>query len=293
MARIDLHLHTTYSDGSLPPSKVVGLAHQAGVSTLAITDHDITDGIPEAINSGKEQGIEVIPGIEISSRIQSREIHILGYFLDWNDPSFQSRLAKLRETRHTRNSQIVEKLNRLGLSLSYEEVKVAAGSGAIGRPHIAQVLLSKGYVKSAKEAFDRYLADGAPAYIPRELPDAKEAIAWLRSAGGVSVLAHPNWAKEKGEGIQKFCENLKMQGLQGIEVFYSTHTPRQTSHYLEIARRLELLVTGGSDFHGLTKPDIEIGVGRGTLNVPEKLIDQLKETAGNTQRGSEKLLSIY
>ena len=284
MARIDLHLHTTYSDGSLPPSEVVALAHKAGVSTLAITDHDITDGITEAMNSGKEQGIEVIPGIEISSRFQDRETHILGYFLNWNHSTFQSWLINLRETRHHRNTQIVENLNRLGLSLSYEDVQATAGSGAIGRPHIAQVLLSKRYVKSAKEAFDRYLADRAPTYVPRELPDAKEAIDWVRSVGGVSVLAHPNWAKEKGEGIQKFCENLKTQGLQGIEVFYSTHTPRQTSDYLEIARRLELLVTGGSDFHGLTKPDIEIGIGRGNLKVPERLVAQLKEAAGNTQK---------
>ena len=284
MARIDLHLHTTYSDGSLPPSEVVALAHKAGVSTLAITDHDITDGITEAMNSGKEQGIEVIPGIEISSRFQDRETHILGYFLNWNHSTFQSWLINLRETRHHRNTQIVENLNRLGLSLSYEDVQATAGSGAIGRPHIAQVLLSKRYVKSAKEAFDRYLADRAPTYVPRELPDAKEAIDWVRSVGGVSVLAHPNWAKEKGEGIQKFCENLKTQGLQGIEVFYSTHTPRQTSDYLEIARRLELLVTGGSDFHGLTKPDIEIGIGRGNLKVPEKLVDQLREAAGNTHK---------
>ena len=279
MARIDLHLHTTFSDGSLPPREVVALAHKAGVTTLAITDHDMTDGIPEAMNSGQEYGIEVIPGIEISSRVQDREIHILGYCIDFMDSTFQHRLAKLRETRHLRNSQIIEKLNALGLSLSYQDVHAVGGSDAIGRPHIAQVLLNKGYVKSIREAFERYLADRAAAYVPRELPKAEVAMSWLREAGGVSVLAHPSWVRSKGEGIEKFCENLKEQGLQGMEVFYSSHSPSQTSQYLEITRRLDLIATGGSDFHGLTKPDIEIGTGRGNLKVPEKLINKLKETA--------------
>jgi len=279
MSRIDLHLHTTYSDGSLPPAEVLGLARKAGVSALAITDHDIVDGIPEAVEAGAHLGIEVIPGIEISSRYGESELHMLGYFLDWKDSELSSRLAQLRASRHRRNPRIIEKLNELGLDLTYEEVKALAGTESIGRPHIARVLMAKGYVRSAKEAFDRYLAEGAAAYVPRDLPEPAEAIAWIRTARGIPVLAHPTWVKESAEGLFGLCDKLKAEGLGGIEVHYSTHKPRQTSQFLEIARRLDLLVTGGSDFHGLTKPDIEVGVGRGNLKVPEKLLEPLKKAA--------------
>jgi predicted metal-dependent phosphoesterase TrpH len=279
MSRIDLHLHTNYSDGSLPPSEVLGLAQKAGVSALAITDHDIVDGIPEAIEAGAHLGIEVIPGIEISSRYGESELHMLGYFLDWKDSELSSRLAQLRASRHRRNPRIIDKLNELGLDLTYEEVKALAGTESIGRPHIARVLMVKGYVRSAKEAFDRYLAEGAAAYVPRELPGPAEAIAWIRTARGIPVLAHPTWVKASAEGLFALCDKLKAEGLGGIEVHYSTHKPQQTSHFLQIARRLDLLVTGGSDFHGLTKPDIEVGVGRGNLKVPEKLLEPLKKAA--------------
>lgn len=281
-ARIDLHLHTTYSDGSLPPEEVLALANKAGVSALAITDHDTVDGLPEAIEAGASMGIEVIPGIEISSSYDDTELHILGYFLDWHDPTLLARLARLRTSRHQRNPRIIHKLNDLGLAITYDEVKALAGTDSVGRPHIARVLMEKGYVRSAKEAFDRFLAEGAAAYVPRELPDPAEAIAWIRAANGLPVLAHPAWVKASEDGLLRLCEKLKAQGLMGIEVHYSTHKPAQTSQYLNVARRLSLLVTGGSDFHGLTKPDIEVGIGRGTLRVPEKLLESLKKAAAGT-----------
>lgn len=277
--RIDLHLHTTHSDGSLSPTEVLALAKKAGVSTLAITDHDIVDGIPEAITIGASLGIEVIPGIEVSSRLGDAELHILGYFLDWKDPALSRRLELVRASRHRRNPLIVEKLNALGLALTYQEVQELAGTESVGRPHIARVLMQKGYVQSAKEAFDRYLADGAAAYVPRELPDPSEAIAWIRAAHGIPVLAHPVWAKQNEAGLLKLCEKLKGEGLMGIEVHYSTHKPQQTSEYLNIANRLDLLVTGGSDFHGVTKPDIEVGIGRGGLKVSPRLLEPLKKAA--------------
>jgi len=279
MSRIDLHLHTTHSDGSLPPAAVLELAHKVGVTALAITDHDIVDGIPEALQAGSRLGIEVIPGVEISSRLGASELHILGYCLDWQDPTLNRRMASLRESRHRRNPLIVEKLNALGLDLTYEEVRALAGTESVGRPHIARVLMNKGYVKSAKEAFDRFLAQGKPAYVPRELPDPAEAMAWIRAAKGVPVLAHPLWAKQNGEGLFALCGRLKTEGLGGMEVHYSTHNPKQTAELLDIAKRLDLLVTGGSDFHGLTKPDIEVGVGRGGLTVPATLLEPLKHAA--------------
>jgi hypothetical protein len=280
VARIDLHLHTTHSDGSLPPAEVLALAHKAGVTALAITDHDIVSGLPEALEAGARLGIEVIPGIEISSLYKEAELHILGYFLDWKDQGLHRRLADIRAGRHRRNPLIVERLNALGLALTYEEVRDLAGTESVGRPHIARVLMAKGYVQSAKEAFDRYLADGKPAYVARELPEPAEAIAWITAAGGVAVLAHPTWIRETSEGLRTLCEQLKATGLTGIEVHYSTHKASQTAQYLDIARRLDLVVTGGSDFHGITKPDIEVGVGRGGLNVPAKLLEPLKKAAG-------------
>jgi predicted metal-dependent phosphoesterase TrpH len=279
MSRLDLHLHTTHSDGSLTPAEVLRLAHKAQVNALAITDHDIVSGIPEAMGVGAELGIEVIPGVEISSRLGDSELHILGYCLHWEDPELNRRLAALRASRHSRNPQIIERLRSLGLDVTYEEVQALAGTDSVGRPHIARILIDKKYVTSAKEAFDRYLADGRPAYVARDLPEPADAIDWIRAAGGVAVLAHPTWAKVSGEGLNALLTRLKGEGLGGIEVHYSTHTKRQTTEYLDLAKRLNLLVTGGSDFHGITKPDIEVGTGRGDLKVPEKLLEPLKKAA--------------
>jgi predicted metal-dependent phosphoesterase TrpH len=255
------------------------LAEKARVTALAITDHDITSGLPEAMSAGEELGIEVIPGVEISSFDGRSELHILGYCLDWKDSLLNERLGTLRASRHRRNPLIIERLRAAGLDVTYEEVRAIAGTESVGRPHIAQLLMQKKYVATAKEAFDRYLAEGKAAYVARELPPPDEAIRWIRDAKGVAVLAHPTWVKDSGEGIFRCVENLKEAGLDGIEVHYSTHSKSQTSSYLELAQRLGLLVTGGSDFHGMTKPDIEVGYGRGDLKVNPRLLDPLKTVA--------------
>jgi predicted metal-dependent phosphoesterase TrpH len=218
MSRIDLHLHTTHSDGSLPPADVLALAAKAHVTALAITDHDIVTGIPEAAVAGAEFGIDVIPGVEISSFNGKSELHILGYYLNWQDPTFSGRLATLRASRHRRNPLVIERLRALGLDVTYEEVRQLAGTESVGRPHIAQLLMKKNYVTSVKDAFDRYLAEGRPAYVARELPTPAEAIAWIKEAGGVPVLAHPMWTKETGDGLRALVTTLKETGLGGIEV---------------------------------------------------------------------------
>jgi predicted metal-dependent phosphoesterase TrpH len=279
MSRIDLHLHTTHSDGSFPPSEVLAFAKTAGVTALAITDHDSVDGMPEAIAAGSLLEIEIIPGVEISSRYGESELHILGYFLDWKDETLNQRMMSLRESRHARNPKIVQKLNEAGVDITYEEVRTLAGSASVGRPHIARVLMNKGVVTSAKEAFDRYLAEGRPAYVARELPEPAEAVAWIRQARGIPVLAHPTWVKQSGEGLDRLVGQLKASGLGGIEAYYSTHTTKQTGDYVSLAKRFDLLVTGGSDFHGVTKPDIAVGTGRGDLKVPEKLLEPLRKAA--------------
>lgn len=277
MSRIDLHLHTTHSDGSQSPAEVVRLAHEAGVSALAITDHDITTGLPEAIAAGQELGIEIIPGIEISSRHGESELHVLGYFLKWQDAQLNERLMTLRESRHRRNPKIIELLQAAGIDITYDEVRAVAGSDSVGRPHIARVLMDKKVVTTAKEAFDRFLAEGKAAYVPRDLPAPVDAIRWIKDAGGLAVLAHPTWVKTTEGTLTDLARQLKEQGLDGVEVHYSTHTPRQTRTYLSLAKQLGLLVTGGSDFHGMTKPDIEVGTGKGSLHVPDHLLPKLKD----------------
>ena len=279
MSRIDLHLHTTHSDGSFSTGEVMAFAKQAGLKALAITDHDIIDGIPEATAIGRELEIEVVPGVEISSRLGESELHILGYFLNWTDPLLAQRLSTLRDSRHLRNPKIVQRLNDLGIPITYEEVRALAGTESVGRPHIARLLMEKKFVTSAKEAFDRYLANGRPAFVDRELPEPAEAVRWIREAGGVPVLAHPTWVRTSAEGLRVLVRELKAAGLGGIEVHYSTHTPSQTTEYLDLAKQCDLLVTGGSDFHGVTKPDIEVGIGRGQLKVSEKLLDPLRKAA--------------
>jgi len=277
MSRLDLHLHTTHSDGSCTPTEVVGLAHRVGVTAMAITDHDITTGLVEAMTAGEACGIEVIPGVEISSSFGNSEVHILGYFLDWEDIDLNKRLKTLRDSRHRRNPKIVEQLQNLGIDLTYEEVRALAGSDSVGRPHIARALMDKGIVSSAKEAFDRFLADGRPAYVPRDLPAPVEAIHWIKAAGGLAVLAHPTWVRCADRSLAELVRQLKADGLDGVEVYYSTHAARQTREYLSLAQQLGLLVTGGSDFHGLTKPDIEVGIGKGSLHIPTSLLPKMKD----------------
>ena len=257
------------------------MAYQAGLSTLAITDHDTTDGLPEAFRVASAFDLQIIPGIEISSRFRGKETHILGYFVTWKDPTLQDRLSGMRETRRTRIPKIISKLTQLGLPITEIEVKDLAGAGSVGRPHIAQVILAKGYVTSVKEAFERYLGQGAAAFVPRDLPDSAEVISWIRDVGGVAVLAHPSWVEEKQKGLQPFCDALKERGLQGLEVYYSTHSSKQVSEYLALAKRLDLLVTGGSDFHGVAKPDVRIGIGKGNLKISAKLLGPLTDARTN------------
>ncbi|HEX5543920.1 MAG TPA: PHP domain-containing protein [Nitrospira sp.] len=279
MSRLDLHLHTTHSDGSCTPTEVIRLAHQAGVTALAITDHDITTGVAEAVAAGQECGIEVIPGVEISALADNSELHILGYFFDRQDSDLLGHLKTLRSARHRRNPLIIERLQTLGIDITYDEVRALAGTDSIGRPHIARVLMDKQVVPSAKEAFDRFLAEGKPAYVPRELPSPAEAIRWIKAARGLAVLAHPTWVKAGEQSLLDLVRRLKADGLDGVEVYYSTHTARQTREYLSLAQQLGLLVTGGSDFHGLTKPDIEVGIGKGTLHIPVSLLSKMKAAA--------------
>jgi hypothetical protein len=224
--------------------------------------------------------LELIPGIELSTEFQGRETHILGYFIDRADPQFQTRLERLRSTRLDRIQHILDRLHTLNVEISLAEVEHVAGSGTIGRPHIAQILINKGYVRGMKEAFERFLGVRGKAYVRRVVPEAAEIIAWITDAGGIPILAHPYWEGLNANETVVSCRTMVDQGLRGLEVFYGTFSARQISSNLHLARHFGLLVTGGSDFHGTFKPEISIGTGRGSLNVPSTVMDRLRQAAG-------------
>ena len=276
MVRIDLHTHTTASDGSLSPEELVQLAKHQGVAALAVTDHDSVAGLKRAGAEGARLGVEIIPGIEISCLYADVELHVLGYFINAEDPRLEATLAQYLASRNDRNPRIVERLRELGCDLTYEDVKAFAGSATVGRPHIAQVLLRNGYVKSVAEAFDRYLADGGPAYVPRVLPTPAAAIGLIRQIGGLPILAHPVYTSRLKEPFEQVCATLKNVGLMGIESLYSSHTQQQTDRYRSVAREHALLVTGGSDFHGDSKPNILVGTGYGNLGIPADLLEPMR-----------------
>ena len=280
MSRIDLHTHTTFSDGSFAPTALIELANQQNLDILAITDHDTTDGLSEAMEALKGLSLELIPGVELSAQFQNREVHILGYFINVTDSQFQSRLKALRSTRIERIRHILDRLHTLGIDISLPDVEQAAGIGTIGRPHIAQVLIAKGHVTSMKEAFERLLGTRGRAYIQRAVPEARDIIGWIIDAGGIPVLAHPYWEGLNKEDSIAACHTLAEQGLQGLEVFYGAFSARHISFNLRLARRFDLLMTGGSDFHGTLKPDIALGKGRGSLHVPPKVMERLRIAAG-------------
>ena len=280
MSRIDLHSHTTFSDGSFTPTELIELANQKNLDILSITDHDTTDGLPEAMEASKDLSLELIPGVELSAQFQNREMHILGYFINVADSRFQSRLETLRSTRIERIRHILDRLHILGIDISLTDVEQCGGIGTIGRPHIAQVLLSKKHVSSIKDAFEQFLGSRGKAYVQRAVPEASEIIGWIIDAGGVPVLAHPYWEGLNKEESIAACQTLAEQGLQGLEVFYGTFSAKQISFNLGLARQFDLLMTGGSDFHGTLRPDITLGKGRGSLHVPQKAMERLRQAAG-------------
>lgn len=275
MALIDLHTHSRASDGTLAPAELVDLAGKSGLTALALTDHDTLDGLPEARHAGAACGVEVVSGVELSVDDGGRGIHILGYFLSEQPGPLAEELAFLRDKRHGRNRLILEKLARLGIPIDYEEVRALA-EGSVGRPHIAQVMLAKGAVSSMKEAFSRYLGNRGQAYVPKEKLDIAKAFELLHAEGALVVLAHPYMLGQNGRTLIDTVGRYKDLGLDGIEVFYTEHSQSQTLEYFALARRFGLAMTGGSDFHGATKPGVQLGRGRGNLAVDASILEKLK-----------------
>jgi predicted metal-dependent phosphoesterase TrpH len=256
--RIDLHVHTNASDGLLAPAELVRKAREAGLSALGIADHDTVNGIGEAFDAAAIEGIMLVPGVEINAYHGDFEYHILGYFIDHRDARLAVALAELRAARVRRMQVIVSRLGELGMEVSPEEILAVSGDASVGRPHIARVMVSKGHVSSIREAFDRFIGEGKPAYAPRSKLTPAEAIALIKAAGGLTVLAHPGlW------GGDELIPQLAAWGIVGLEVYTPDHTGEQIGRYRRFAKELGLIATGGSDFHGWnTSSGCTFGVGR-------------------------------
>ncbi len=285
MGYVDLHLHTTASDGVKTPSEMVRYAKAKGLQAISITDHDTVGGLEEGLAEGERIGFEVIPGIEISAEHSPGSMHLLGYFIDIHHPPLNEKLKYLQRAREERNPKMVEKLNRLGVDITYEEVLRASGGGQVGRPHFAQVLIEKGYVRNFQEAFDRYLKKGAPAYVDKLRFTPREAIYFINEARGVAVLGHPNTLGLNGYmELENFITGLLKEGLKGMEVYYPEHSSSEVVQYKALAERHGLILTGGTDYHGIEKESLDVGVGRGEMRLPYSIVETLKAVRNQSSK---------
>jgi predicted metal-dependent phosphoesterase TrpH len=265
--KADLHIHTTYSDGLLSPVQVVRRADELNLKVIAITDHDTVEGIPEALEEAKKsQKLEVIPGIEINTDYKSEEAHILGYYLDYRGDYLKNVLEGLQFKRIERARNIAKKLKELGIPIYFEEIRSKALGPSIGRPHVAAVLVEKGFAISTEDAFIRYLNRGKPAYVPRERLTPFAAVDIIKKSSGIPVLAHPGLIKS-----QHIVDELIQYGIMGLEVYHKEHTRLQARHYIKVAKHHGLIMTGGSDCHG--KDPLFLG----TLDIPAEYAVKLKE----------------
>lgn len=277
---IDLHVHSTASDGSLSPSEVVELAKKQGLLALSLTDHDTLAGLDKAEEKARELDIEFIRGCELSAKFLDTDVHILGLFVPKDTALLQDlekELSIFIERRNTRNKKIITKLQEHHVNITLEEVEQEAGGNVIARPHFASVLIQKGVVASTKEAFDKYLARGKLAYVEREVISPHHAVSILKEAKAVPVLAHSKLIKCSEQEYFNLIEELIPLGLKGLEVYHSVHSFEDERYYLGVAKKYNLCVSGGSDFHGKSKPDIKIGTGRGSLRVPACILDGIKK----------------
>jgi len=263
----DLHLHTSFSDGTYTPSELVLKSLKAGLDAVAVTDHDTVEGLEETIKLGKDNGLEVLPAIELSSERQGCEIHILGYLLDFRDKDLLDKLNFLKKNRVERAYNIIDKLGGLGLKLNPETVFDLSKGGTVGRLHIARAMLKDKLIKSLSEAFQKYIGDSSPAYVAGFKFSPQEAIALIRKSGGIPVLAHPYTIKD-----DDLLNELISYGIMGLEAYYPEHSQAQVNFYLNLAQEKSLLVTGGSDCHGKAKPEVRIG----SIKIPYSLVDKLK-----------------
>lgn len=273
---IDLHTHSTISDGTDSPEQLMRRAADAGLAAVALTDHDTIDGLDTAGARAEPLGVRLVRGCELSCAVDRGTMHMVVLFLEGEAGPLQDRLAALRDGRDIRNEQIVAALADTGVEIDLAEVLEEAGEGAVGRPHVAAVLLRKGYVSSINEAFDRWLARGRPAYVERERLGPAEAVSLAHASGAVTVLAHPRSLDLTDTELSAALDELTDAGLDGIECEYGRYTRHERTALRELARRHDLAPSGGSDYHGAYKPDLSLGVGTGDLRVPDEWLDGLE-----------------
>ncbi len=274
---IDLHTHTDRSDGTFTPSELVWRAAELGLDVVAVTDHDTTDGLAEALAAAEEAGIELVPGVEFSAEHEGTSVHVLCYWMDVDDAALQAELARLRDDRFRRGELMVGKLNDLGLPVSFGRVREIAGGGNIVRPHVAQAMVEAGVVGSEEEAFERWIADGRPAHVPKHALEPLDALALIRAAGGLCVLAHPGMWGDQTEVPQELIEAMAGAGMAGLEVDHTDHSPEQRARFRALADRLRLIATGGSDCHGTRYDPIRLGT---SLCAPESFASLRALVAG-------------
>lgn len=279
--KFDFHVHSNASDGSLSPRELVRKTAEERLQVIAITDHDTTAGVGDAVEAGKEFGVTVIPGVEISIDFQPGTNHLCGYFIDVENDELKDGLQFVQDARSNRNPMIVQKLNNLGIDITMPEIVEQAGGDQIGRPHFAKVLVNKGYAKDIKEAFTKYLAKGAPCYMDKLRLSLEHAVKMIRSAGGAAVLAHPaELAFDTEKQFRDYFQYAKDTGVAGIESYSSHHSPDQNAMFRRLADELNMFSTGGSDFHGDTKPKIQLGVFGENVNIEiTELIERIKSLA--------------
>jgi 3',5'-nucleoside bisphosphate phosphatase len=271
---IDLHSHTNQSDGSCSPEQLVEEAVRAGVTTLGITDHDTFAGYDQALDAARSAGLGLVCGIELSTKLHGHSVHLLGYFFGSNGlTGFREWILELQAARRERNVRLAQRLQELGFDITIEEVE-ARGRGMTGRPHFAQIMVEKGYVRGFREAFDEYLDESAKGYVYRREPQFSESVEQILEAGGIASLAHP--IRVNGD-VPALMPELRDAGMNAIEAYHSDHDAEHTAMYVALAKKYEMLVTGGSDFHGDVKPEVKLGTGYGgNLNIPENLLDTLR-----------------
>lgn len=277
MRAVDLHTHSNKSDGSYSPKELIEYAAQKKLVAIALTDHDTVAGLDEAIMTGNELDIEVIPGVELSCEYQGRDIHIVGLNIDYKNSEFVSKLNEFVDTREIRNRKMCTNLTNIGLAVNYDELIEKYGESVITRAHFADYMLEKGYIKSRKEAFERYIGDTCSCYVPREKISPSQAVEFILSSGGLPVLAHPVLYHMSSHKLRELVSELKNCGLVGIEAIYSTYTSADERDIRRIANDFDLKLSGGSDFHGAAKPGLDLGTGYGHLFVPEEIWENLKK----------------
>ena len=278
---IDLHAHSTASDGTEKPSAIVRMAVDRGLTALALTDHDTLDGIGAARRAAGHSDLELISGTELSLQYDAGGMHLIVLWLEPGSGPLQDRLADLQSSRADRNRRIIELLNTHAISISIDEVELESGEGSVGKPHIAAVMLRKGYVSTIAEAFELWLARGRPGYVGRRLLDSNEAIRLARESGAVPVLAHPHTLNiDRAPQMAELLTRLKRAGLVGLEAFCAGYRSHEREGYADLARRFNLVPSGGSDYHGSYKPGLELGVGFGDLDVPDSILHELRAHAG-------------